>query len=80
MLMTTRFLMFNKSLETTEDILGDESIICINWFKNNKMQANPDKFQAIMPGLQGFLNCKSLNLNGIEIKCGDPVKLLGVLL
>ena len=31
-----------------------------------------------MLGLQGFLNCKSLNLNGLEIKCEDSVKLLGV--
>ena len=62
----------------TKDVLVDESIICIDWFKNNKMQANQDKFQAIMLGLQGFLNCKSLNLNGLEIKCEDSVKLLGV--
>ena len=68
----------DKSLETTKEVLVDESIICIDWFKNNKMQANPDKFQAIMLGLQGFLNCKSLNLNGIEIKCEDSVKLLCV--
>ena len=37
------------------------------------MQANPDKFQAIM-----LENCKSLFLNGTEIKCEDSVKLLGV--
>ena len=49
-----------------------------NWFKNNKMQANLDKSQAIMLGLQRFLNCMSLNLNGLEIKCEDSVKLLGV--
>ena len=61
----------DKSLETTKEVIVDESIICIDWFKNNKMQAHPDKFQAIMLGLQEFLNCKSLNLNGIEIKCED---------
>ena len=43
-----------------------------------KMQANPDKFQAIMLGKPGFENCKSLFLNGTEIKCEDSVKLLGV--
>ena len=42
------------------------------------MQANPDKFQAIMLGKSGFENCKSLFLNGTEIKCEDSVKLLGV--
>ena len=42
------------------------------------MQANPDKFQAIMLGKSGFENCKSLFLNGTEIKCMDSVKLQGV--
>ena len=42
------------------------------------MQANPDKFQAILLGKSGFENCKSLFLNGTEIKCEDSVKLLGV--
>ena len=42
------------------------------------MQANPDEFQAIMLGKSGFENCKSLLLNGTEIKCEDSVKLLGV--
>ena len=42
------------------------------------MHVNPDKFQAIMFGKSGFENCKSLFLNGTEIKCEDSVKLLGV--
>ena len=33
------------------------------------MQANPDKFQTIKLGKSGFENCKSLFLNGTEIKC-----------
>ena len=61
-----------------KEVLVDESAICINWFRDNKMQANPDKFQAIMLGKSGFENCKSLFLNGTEIKCEDSVKLLGV--
>ena len=42
------------------------------------MQANPDKFQAIMLGKSGLGNCKSLFLNGTETKCENYVKLLGV--
>ena len=41
------------------------------------MQANPDKFQAIMLGLKGYENCKSLNICGTE-KSDDSVKRLGV--
>ena len=50
-----------------EKVLVNESIICIDWFKNN-----------MMLGILGFENCKSLLLDGTEIKCEDSVKLLGV--
>ena len=68
----------HKNLDILKEVLVDESAICIDWFRDNKMQANPDKFQAIMLGKSGFENCKSLLLNGTEIKCEDSVKLLGV--
>ena len=42
------------------------------------MQANPEKFQAIIPGKNGHENCTSLTVCGSEIKCEDSVKLLGV--
>ena len=61
----------HKNLDIMREVLVDESAICIDWFRNNKMQANPDKFQAIMLGKSGFENCKSLFLNGTEIKCED---------
>ena len=68
----------NKYLYTTKDVLESESIICLDWFVNNKIRANPDKFQAIMLGKSGFENCKSLNIGSTEIKCEDSVNLLGV--
>ena len=68
----------NKCVDTTKDVLEPVSIICLDWLVNNKMQANPDKFQAIMLGKSGFENGKSLNIGGTEIKCEDSVKLLGV--
>ena len=63
----------HKNLDILKEVLVDESAICIDWFRDNKMQANPDKFQAIMLGKSGFENCKSLFLNGTEIKCEDSV-------
>ena len=70
----------HKNLDIMKEVLVlvDESATCNEWFRNNKMQANPDKFQAIMLGMSGFENFKSLFLNGTEIKCEDSVKLLGV--
>ena len=68
----------HKNLNLLKEVLVDESATCIEWFRNNKMQANSDKFQAIMLGKSGFENYKSLFLNGTEIKCEDSVKLLCV--
>ena len=68
----------HKNLDILKEVLVDESAICIEWFRNNQMQVNPDKFLAIMLGKSGFENCKSLFLNSTEIKCEDSVKLLGV--
>ena len=61
-----------------KEVLVEEIATCIEWFRNDEMQANPNKFQAIMLGKSGFKNCKSLFLNGTEIKCEYSVKLLGV--
>ena len=68
----------NKILQTTKVVLENESIKIIGWFIDNKMQANPDKFQAIVLGKLGFENCKSLNICGSTIQCEETVKLLGV--
>ena len=68
----------DKCLDTTKEVLVTENIICTDWFGNNKMEANPDKFQAIMLGKLGIENCKSLNISDTEIKREDSVKLLGV--
>ena len=61
--MTIRYPTAIKyCLDNTKEVLVDESITCIDWFRNNKMQANPDKFQAIMLGKLGFENCKKVQV------------------
>ncbi|XP_053407930.1 uncharacterized protein LOC123547654 [Mercenaria mercenaria] len=37
----------DSNVSTLKTVLENESVILINWFKNNLMQAYPDKFQAI---------------------------------
>ena len=68
----------NKILQTTKVALENKSTKVIGWFIDNKMQANPDKFQAIVLGKLGYENCKSLNICGSTIQCEETVKLLGV--
>ena len=68
----------NKILQTTNVVLENERTKVIGWLIDNKMQANPDKFQAITLGKLGFENCKSLHICGSTIQCEETVKLLGV--
>ncbi|KAH3734911.1 hypothetical protein DPMN_041362 [Dreissena polymorpha] len=42
------------------------------------MQANPDKFQAIVIGKRTAFKNLSLDISNANIKCDDVVKLLGV--
>ena len=50
----------------------------LDWFANNLMQANPDKFQALAIGKKSFKEQICFDLNGSKIKCEEHVKLLGV--
>ena len=42
------------------------------------MQANPDKFQAVVVGVKSFEQVKHFTLAGVDIPCEENVKLLGV--
>ena len=59
-------------------VLQSESLILINWFHDNCMQANPDKFQAIAVGERTFEKKMILKISDTEIICEEVVKLLGV--
>ena len=61
-----------------KSVLVSESTKAITWCGDNKMQANPGKFQAIMLGKNGHDNYTSLTICDSRIKCEDTVKLLGV--
>ena len=50
----------------------------LDWFANNLMQANPDKFQALAIGKKTFKEQICFDLNGSKIKCEEHDKLLGV--
>ena len=65
-------------LATVIKSLEDDSASLISWFSVNKMQANPEKFQAMAIGDNTHKHNITLNLNGCNISCDDQVKLLGV--
>ena len=68
----------DRSPEVVKSNLLQDSEILIKWFSDNKMQANPEKFQAIAIGQRSSDKIKSFQINGIDIPCENEVKLLGV--
>ena len=58
-------------------ILTDESLVAMDWFEANMMEANASKFQAIVLNSKDHM---TFNINGVEITSEDHVKLLGVFL
>ena len=68
----------HKKLEVLQQILVTESLSLIQWFENNFMKANPDKFQAICVGKRTFDAIKSFQLGDTKITCEEKVSLLGV--
>ena len=68
----------DHKIENVKDTLEKESLSLINWFSDNKMQANPDKFQALAIGKKSHEKNITFDLNNTSISCENDVKLLGV--
>ena len=68
----------DRDLEKLKFSLETDSESLINWFRLNKMQANPDKFQAIAIGNKTKDQNLSFKLGSTSLTCEDEVKLLGV--
>ena len=58
--------------------LESDSNHLIEWFKINKMQANPDKFQVLAVGKKTYEKRPTINIQNFELTCEDSVKLLGI--
>jgi hypothetical protein len=59
-------------------VLESESNVLINWFKVNKMEANPDKFQVFAVGKKTFDKNLKICLQNSTLSCEETVKLLGI--
>ena len=57
-------------------VLESESNVLINWFKVNKMQANPDKFQVLAVGKKTFDKNMKICIQNSTLSCEETVKLL----
>ena len=70
--MIAHFFLFIKQ------VLERESSVLIDWFENNFMKANPDKFQAIGKGEKAYGSINSFTINDVTFTCEDNVALLGI--
>ena len=68
----------DKDVQNLVEVLEKDSNSLIHWFHLNKMQVNPDKFQAMAIGTKTFSESISFNFGNVEIRPENEVKLLGV--
>ena len=67
-----------KNIDELLKLLEKESKSAIDWFKNNDMMVNPDKFQAMILSCDKKENKYTLKLNESQIESQDSVVLLGI--
>jgi hypothetical protein len=72
--------VMGSSINVVRDVLTAEARVAITWFKDNLMEANPSKFQAMLisPKRGEAVTDFDLEFDGISIQGERSVKLLGV--
>ena len=68
----------DNTLQTVIESLEEDSTSLMSWFAFNKMQANPDTFQAIAIDNKTHKQNIVFDHNGNKINCDHEVKLLGI--
>ena len=67
-----------KNLAEVLELLETECETAINWFKENNMVVNPDKFQTMIITSNKEQNNTPVKINGVDITPEPSVKLLGI--
>ena len=68
----------DHNLKSVVDNLVQDSLSLIQWFLDNQMKANPEKFQAIAVGKRTKTENIAFRLENNVITCDENVKLLRV--
>ena len=69
---------FNEDIIELKRNLEISAGVTLNWFQNNQMKVNPEKFQTLIVKQANEANDIELNISGQTIKPTSCVKLLGV--
>ena len=67
----------SKSVSCLRDVLEKDSHQCIEWFKDNRMEANPSKFQVIAMDRDGAVPL-SISVQGNTLQPSNIIKVLGI--
>ena len=67
-----------KNLAEVLEVLERECETAINWFKENNMIKNPDKFQTMIITSNKEQNNAPVKINGVDITPESSVRLLGI--
>ena len=68
-----------KTVTELKNTLQSESEVIINWFKNNKMIVNPEKFQAIILDKQKHDHSnETIKFDNKAVEAVSSVRLLGI--
>ena len=70
--------VLSKIINNLIHTLEKESETAVEWFNQNKMIVNPDKFQAMLLEKRNENNQSRLKINNQTIKMTNCVKLLGI--
>ena len=68
----------SKNMSNLIQTLEKESETAVDWFNQNKMIVNPEKFQAMLLEKRNENNQSCLNINNQTIKMTNCIKLLGI--
>ena len=67
----------SKTVSCLKDLLEKDSHQCIEWFKDNRMDANPSKFQVIAMDRDREIPL-SISVQGNTLQSSNIIKVLGV--
>ena len=68
-----------QSLDKLKDNLSSDAHSAVLWYKENYLDANPEKFQCMFMNRNGVIDA-NLSINDVNVESTDSIKVLGVTL
>ena len=69
----------NECLISLKSSISQDAIKTVDWYKANRLEANPEKFQCVLMGRKGAIPT-SIQLYDVSIKTSNEINVLGIIL